>query len=86
MTPAAVQITTVLITAVATVLASFFARAFVEWRKGKKNEAQRLESAERKAELYREEYNYFRAWVLAEDVLSPEQLERIPRTPDREEL
>lgn len=88
MTPEAVQIITVLITAVATILASFFARSFGEWRKGKKDEAQkmvkRLESSEREAELYKQEYNYFRAWVLAQGVLSSEQLSRMPRPPGRE--
>lgn len=45
-------------------------------------EAQLSASRRRKKDL-RGEYDYFRAWVLAQEVLSSDQLDKMPKPPSR---
>ena len=44
-----------------------------------------LKSLSRRKKDLRGEYDYFRAWVLAQDALTAEQIAKIPKPPPREQ-
>lgn len=87
MTPAVVQIITALIGATGGIIATFFIKSFNEWRKGKKDEAQKqaekVQLYKAKAERNRNEYLFLRAWILSQD-LTEAQLTRMPKPPPNE--
>lgn len=88
MTPAVVQIITALIGGTVGVFATFFLQSVKEWHDGRKDEAQRIaekmEQAKTEKRAWQQEYDYLRAWILAQEVLNSDQLAKMPKPPPRE--
>lgn len=89
MTPAVVQIITALIGGTVGVFATFFLQSVKDWHDGRKDEAQKIaeKMAHAKAEKRRwqQEYDYLRAWILAQNALSDIQLAKMPKPPSRDD-